>query len=221
MRKLWVVAVFTLFFAATAVADLINFNFTLGDPTSVTATAAGLVAGPSTLTSISDSTKSTIVPFAGTFVTATTGPAISLTQFGTIVIGTFTAGGTNSVLVEDSMGNVLVSGSTDDVGSLLSTVSNGTGSFLATFRVTSISPAALALFGLGPGFLPNGVVVFTIGNTAFDGTTYTAAIGGGAVTIQTPTAVPEPTGLGILGMGLLMIAGGFRRWQATQHAPWQ
>jgi hypothetical protein len=212
VKKLWVVAVFTMLFAATALADQINFNFTLGGPTSVMATAAGLNSGPSTLTNISDSTTSTIIPFTGTYVNGNTGPAVSLMQFGNIVLGTFMGAGPNSVLVVDSLDNVLVAGSMDDNASLLSTVPAGTGSFLGTFHVTFVDPAVLALFGFGPGFSPNGSVAFTIGNASFDGTTYTGAIGGGAVTIQT-AAVPEPMGLGILGTGLLTVVAFWRRWQ--------
>ncbi len=214
MRKfVWVVVLLSLSFAATAaVADQINFNFTTGSPTSVTATTAGLMSGPSMLTNISDSTTGLIVPFTGKYVNGNTGPASSLMQFGNIVLGTFTAGGTNSVLVKDSMGNVLVAGDMQDGASLLSTVPAGTGSFLATFHVTFVDPTILALFGVGPGFSPQGSVAFTIGNANFNGTTYTGALGGGAVTIQSvATPVPEPAGLGILGMGLLTVAGGLRR----------
>ena len=51
MRKFWIVAVFTLLVAASAVADQINFNFTIGAQGSVTATmATGLMSGPSMLT---------------------------------------------------------------------------------------------------------------------------------------------------------------------------
>jgi hypothetical protein len=212
VRKLLVVVVFALLLAAPVVADQINFNFTLGATGSVTATlAGGLTSGPSTLTDISDSTNSLIIPFPGTYVNGNTGPATSLTQFGNIVLGTFMGAGPNSVMVVDSLNNVLVAGSMDDNAALLSTVPAGTGSFLGTFHVTFVSPAALALFGLGPGFSPNGSVAFTIGGANFDGTTYTGVIGGGAVTIQT-TPVPEPAGLGILGMGLLTVAGLWRRW---------
>jgi hypothetical protein len=213
VRKLLVVIGFTLLLAATAVADQINFNFTVGSPTSVTATSAGgLSSGPSTLTSISDSTTSVIIPTAGTYVNGNTGPAVSLMQFGTVVLGTFMGAGPNSVLVVDSSNNVLVAGSMNDSASLLSTVPAGTGSFLGTFHVTFVSPAALALFGVGPGFSPNGSVALTIGNASFNGTTYKGAIGGGSVTIQSTAAVPEPMGLGILGIGLLTIGGLWRRW---------
>ncbi len=210
MKKLCVVAVFSLLLAATAVADQINFNFTVGAPNSVVATNAGLTSGPSTLTNISDTTSGLILPASGKFINGNTGPAISLNQFGNLVIATFLGSGPLSVLVVDQFNNVLVAGSMDDNGSLLSTVPAGTGSFLGTFTVSFVNPAALALFGLGPGFLPGGSIALTTGNATFDGTTYTAAIGGGAVTIQTPT-VPEPTSLMLLGSGFLAIGGILRR----------
>jgi hypothetical protein len=220
VRKLLVVVVFTLLLAATAVADQLNFNFTLGASGSVTATSAGMTSGPSLLTNISDTTTMVIKPFAGNYVNGNTGPAISLMQFGPVVIATFDAGGPNSVLVEDAAHNVLVSGDMDTNGSLLSTVPAGTGSFLGTFHVTFVSPVALALFGLGPSFEPNGSVALTIGNASFNGTTFTGAIGGGSVTIQS-AAVPEPVGLGILGMGLLTVAGGLKRWRTPHDSPSQ
>ena len=214
MKRLALVAIAVLSLAVFAVADQINFNFTIGPPSSVVATLGGLTSGPSMLTSISDTTTSTNIPTPGTYVNGNTGPATSFVPIGsppTLLLATFSGLGGNSVLVEDSMGNVLVSGSMQDNATLLSTFPIGTGSFLGTFDVSFVSPAALALFGLGPSFQPVGSVAFTFAGATFDGTTLTGLIGGGSVTIQTPTATPEPAGLGIVGMGLVLIAEFSRR----------
>lgn len=220
-KRLPLVAIAVLSLATFAVADQINFNFTIGATSSVVATTGGLTAGPSMLTSISDTTINMNVPFTGTFVNANTGSG-SLVPLGsppTLIVGTFAALSGTSVQVVDAANNVLVSGSMMDNSSLLSTLPGGTGSFLGTFNVSFVSPGALALFGLGPAFQPVGSVAFTFANANWDGTTFTADIGGGAVTIQTPTTptVPEPAGLGILGAGLVAIAGFTRRWRTSQR----
>ena len=221
MKRLALVAIVLVSFAAVALADQINFNFTIGGANSVVATSAGgLTAGPSMLTSISDTTTNVNVPFTGTFVNANTGPAFSLVPIGPppTIVGSFAGLGGTSVLVVDAANNVLVSGSMQPNASVLSPLPGGSGSFLGTFDVSFVSPAALALFGLGPTFQPIGSVAFTFANASFDGTTLTAAIGGGAVTIQTPAApppIPEPAGLGILGVGLTAIAEIARRWRAS------
>jgi len=222
MKRLALVAIAVLSLAVFAVADQINFNFTIGPPSSVTATSAGgMTSGPSMLISISDTTTGVNIPQIpnGTYVNGNTGPATSFVPIGsppTLLLATFSGLGGNSVLVEDSMGNVLVSGSMQDNATLLSTFPIGTGSFLGTFDVSFVSPAALALFGLGPGFQPVGSVAFTFAGANFDTTTgtLTAAIGGGSVTIQTPTPTPEPAGLGIVGMGLVLIAEVSKRLRA-------
>jgi hypothetical protein len=171
------------------------------------------------LTSISDTTTNTNIPTPGTFVNAITGPASSFVPIGsppTLLLATFTGAGANSVLVVDAANNVLVAGSMEDNASLLTSLSVGTGSFLGTFDVSFVSPAALALFGLGPGFQPVGSVAFTFASANFDGTTLRGAIGGGSVTIQTPIPTPEPAGLGILGMGLVVIAEVSKRLRARR-----
>jgi hypothetical protein len=44
--------------------------------------------------------------------------------------------------------------------------------------------------------------------------TCSAQLSTAGISIQTPTVVPEPAGLGLLGMGLLTVAGGLNRWRA-------
>ena len=187
-----------------ALADQINFNFTVGGPSSISASAAGLSAGPSDLTSISNSTTSVIVPMTGTFVDAITGPATSFV-ISTLIVATFNGAGPGSVLVTGP-GGVLVSGSMLDGASLLSTFPAGSGSFLGTFDVSFVSPAALALFGLGPGFDPVGSVAFTFAGANVSGGVLTGNLGGGAVTIQTPPQpVAEVSTLLLTAGGLLLM----------------
>lgn len=217
-KKIWALGVVILSFAACAVADEINFNFTTGPAASVVATSAGFTSGPSALTSISDSTTMANVPFKGSFINANAGPATAFTVIGDVVAITFSASGTDSVLVKDSLSNVLVAGSMRDGGTLLATIPplGLTGTFLGTFNVSFVSPAALGLFGQ-TGFQPIGTVAFTSGSGAFDTmtSTYTAVIGGGAVTIQS-TVVSEPASLGLMGAGFVTIAAALRRRVAAR-----
>jgi hypothetical protein len=207
------VAIVVVLFAACALADEISFNFLTNPPFSgaVVASSAGMTAGPSMLTSISDTM--TNIPFTGSLVNANTGPATNFTNNTDIVAITFSAGGTNSVLVEDSMGHVLVSGSMRDGAVLLSTIPplTGTGAFLGTFDVSFVSPMVLALFGQH-SFSPIGAVAFTSGQATFNThtNTLTSVIGGGSVTVQT-SPIPEPASLGLVGIGVLGAAGLIRR----------
>lgn len=215
MKRLTLVIIAVVSLAAFAAADQINFNFTTGGPGSAVATPAGSTVGPSMLTSISDSTTGQIVPFTGNLINANAGPVTNLTNVGDIVAITFSAGGTDSVLVKDGLGNVLVSGDMRDGSAWLVTLATGAGSTLGAFDVTFVDPGVLALFHQ-TSFAPIGSVAFTIGSATFDPTTntLTAAIGGGAVTIQT-SVIPEPASLGLVGLGLLTVGGALRRWKGT------
>jgi hypothetical protein len=59
----------------------------------------------------------------------------------------------------------------------------------------------LALFGLGPGFDPRGSVSITSGGgNLVSMNNLTATVGGGTVTIES-TVIPEPSTLGLAGLG--------------------
>jgi hypothetical protein len=212
VKKLALVGFLLLAFASCAVADEITFSYIIGDPGSLTATAAGgLMSGPAMNVLVSDAQTGMKFVLDGTF-NDSTGPG-TITNFGTFIVGSFTAGGTGSVSIVDPSSNPLVTGNMKDNGAFLATFPLGTGAFLGGFDVTFVDPAVLAMFGLGPAFEPIGSVSETFASVNFDGTTITGMIGGGTVTIQTPT-VPEPAGLGLLGMGLLMTAGVLKRRRA-------
>jgi hypothetical protein len=213
VKKLALLGFLLLAFATCAVADEITFSYIIGDPGSLTATAAaGLMSGPAMNVLVSDATTGVEFALAGTF-NDSTGPG-TLTNFGTFVVGAFTAGGTNSVTIVDPSMNPLVTGNMMNNSAFLAQFPLGTGAFLGSFQVTFVDPAVLALFGLGPAFKTVGSVSSTFADVTFDGTTISGTLGGGTVTIQTPTVVPEPAGLGLLGMGLLTTAGVLRRRRA-------
>ena len=213
-------ALLVLAFGIAARADQINFNFTVGGPTSVTASkAGGMTGGPSELTSVSDSTTNVVIPTAGTFVDAVTGPATSFI-ISSIVVATFQSGGFASVLVEDAAHNVLVSGVMADGSTLLSTIPAGAGSFLGTFHVEFVDAATLAKFDLGPGFDPVGSVAFTFAGADVNAGVLTASLGGGSVTIQSTESVPEAATMLLVGSGLVVLGwGGRRRWRGALGSP--
>ena len=216
MKRLALLGVLVLSFAAAAVADVITFSFVIGPPGSLTASAGGLSAGPAANVLVSDTTTGVSFPLSGTF-TGSAGPATSFSVFPGIVLATYSAGGPNSVLIVNPASMPLVAGTVLNNAVFITTFPTGAGAFLATFNVTFVDPAVLALFGLGQGFLPVGSASLTFAGDNFDGTTVTGAIGGGTVTIQT-TPIPEPMGLGVLGMGLLAAAEGLRRMRGSLRA---
>lgn len=208
MKRLGLLGVLVLALATAAVADEITFTFVLGPQGSVTASAAGFNAGPSTNVLVSDTSTNIIFPLDGTF-NDSAGPAASFAVFPTLVVASYTAGGANSVLIVDPSNNPLVGGNMRDNGAYLTSIPNGVGDFFGTFNVTFVDPAVLALFALPPGFMPIGSVSLAFADDDLDGTTVTGAIVGGTVTIQTP--VPEPTSLVLMGAGVLAIGKFLRK----------
>ena len=218
MRKLLVVAVFSVLFAATAVADKINFLFSNGPMPSLNVSTAGLsTSTPDGLVQAKNVTTGLVIPFpSGGSLSIMTGATSSppiITP--TLALFTFSHGGMNSVVVEDSSSHILLQGTVDDQGNYFSRLPNGQGSFLSTFTVTFVDPTLLAMLGTGPGFQPSGSLSTTFLGDTCDATTMTcsAQLSTAGISIQTPTVVPEPAGLGLLGMGLLTVAGGLNRWR--------
>lgn len=218
VKKLSVVLVFVLAFGATAVADRINFLFSNGPVPSLSVSTAGLSTfTPNGLVQVKNVTKDITVPFpSGGSLSMTTGPVSTPPLFAPpIALFTFSAGGSNSITIEDSMSNILLQGTLSDSGTFFTGFPNLQGSFLSAFTVTFVDPGLLAMLHTGPGFLPSGSVSTTfLGDDCnVAAMTCTGELSTAGVSIQTP-AIPEPTGLGLLGIGLLAVAGGLKRWRA-------
>jgi hypothetical protein len=195
--------------AASAGADEITFSFVFGSPGSLAASnGGGLSAGRAIVIAVSDADKGIVLPFSG-FALASTGPATSWSVTSTDVTATFSAGGVNSLQVLDLAMSPVVLGTMEDGSTFDTTYPNGVGSLQGLFDVSFVDPAVLALFGLGPSFLPEGSVSYTFAHDNLTGGAVTGEVAAGTVTIETP--VPEPGTLALLGSGVLGLAGVLRR----------
>jgi hypothetical protein len=127
---------------------------------------------------------------------------------------TFSAGGMNSVVVEDSMSNILLQGTVDNQSSYFTRLPHAQGSFLSTFTLTFVDPTLLAMLGTGPRFVPSGSLSTTFLGDDCNTTTMSCSAQLSTAGVSIQTVIPEPAGLGLLGMGLLAVAGGLNRWRA-------
>jgi hypothetical protein len=101
---------------------------------------------------------------------------------------------------------------TDNMGTYTAVKGDG-GGFGGVYSVTYVSPKILAFFGdTGQAINPHGGISFSTGFNTYTtgGTTDSAKLGSGSITIQT-TVIPEPTTLALLGTGILGLAAVARR----------
>ena len=200
--------------ATLARADQITFSFIAASNTdTINATASGVTAGPAMNILVSDSRTGASFSLSGV-VTAFTGPATSfvVSTSPNLVVGSFKGAGFQSVLIKDGIGNVIVSGNMQDSASIVAGYPAGAGAFLGKFEVTTIASSVLSLFGLASDFSPDGSIGLTFGQTQLLGSDdLVGVIGGGTVTVQAPTVVPEPASLSLLGCGVLGAAFVVRR----------
>ena len=204
---------------ATAFGDDITFSFMLGQPQfSLSASTAGLSAGPAMNFAVSDLQTNSEFPLAGQFM-AFTGPATTFNAFPHLIVASYSGGGADSVSIVDPLTHQpIVEGALTNNAVFLTRFQNGTGFLIGTFDVTFVSPAVLAMFHLkGQTVLPNGVLSATFAGDNFDGTTVVGELGGGAITIETAGTAAEPGSLALFSMGLLVITSVWqlRRWSRT------
>jgi hypothetical protein len=84
--------------------------------------------------------------------------------------------------------------------------------FSASFIAGSINPALFSFLGAG-ALSPNatGTLTATLNGTFTPSGGYSGSVAGATVSLNAPTAVPEPAMLTMLGMGILALAGLSRR----------
>lgn len=209
MRKVRnVVALLLLVLGAglLASADQITFSFVsqAGNLTTVIASSAGLTAGPALNVLVTDSTTGVSSPLSG-LVNMSTGPSSSFTVLPTVVVSSFTAGGSDSVSIVNAITLApILTGTTNDNSTMVATYPGGTGAFLAGFHVTFVDPSVLAAFGLKT-VDPRGSLSLTFGQDVLTGKSIAGVAGGGSITV-TATPTPEPASLGLLGGGILVLA---------------
>jgi PEP-CTERM motif len=197
-----------------AMADAITFSF-VNAKSSVSINSSGLSAGPASVLLVSDTQFGSVFSLIGT-ATVLTGKASSYVASGGNLTAQYLPGSGVEVQVDSKScagglhPGVCLEGILNSNGQY--TASNrGTGSFQALFTVTYVSPYIPSLFGDPQGWQATGSDSLTTSANLFKngGTTDTAKLGGGSITYQTP--VPEPGTLGLLGSGMLGLAGVLRR----------
>ncbi len=201
-------------FSGVARADAISFSFIFGGSATVQNNASGLTAGPGLVLVVSDADTGAYYTVNGA-ASVQTGSTTSWAVASGIFNATFGAGGSVGVtgaagICPPDCGPTLLSGTMEANSLYSATLGGGNGSFHGLFNVTYVNPNILALFGLGPSFLPDGSVSLnSSSNNMVTAIRDNATLAGGTITIDTPT--PEPGTLALFGTGILGLAGMIRR----------
>ena len=201
-------------FTSIAHADAITFSF-LKSNLPVKADATGMTSGPGALVSVSDADTPFIYNLHG-HASISTGPALGYNAAGGSVVALYSAGSGTEITVDSAScvggahPGVCLLGSLNSNGTYVAT-KGGTGSFQALFQVDYVSPYITHLFGDPNLWMPIGSDSFNTSHNNFKngGKTDAASLSGGNITFQTP--VPEPGTLGMVGTGILGLAGVLRR----------
>jgi hypothetical protein len=201
MKKAVIMAVLAL--AGMALAD--EVTFTVVGPGTISSSAAGLSAGPSSVVLVTDVTNGKSEMLDTTFQ-ATAGAAHSVTVTDDNYTAFFGHGAAGSVNIPGAVtGNMLDN-------SEVTAVVDGAGSFSGEFDVTFIDPAILKALGTGPKWAPTGSVGVTFHDAHVSGQTLSGTIGGGSATVLTvETPIAEPATLLLLGSAGLLVMYRVRR----------
>lgn len=191
-------------------ADEITFTGVNFAGSTFSASAAGLSFGNVVNVLVTDNTTGKSIMLLSV-QSGSTGTATDFVP-GPPLIADYNGAGANSVLVMTG-GHTYLSGAMEDSGRLEAEWPNRAGAFLSRFNVSFVDPAVLTELGTSTRFAPEGSVSLTLGETAFDGTTLHATLGGSQITIETQavTVVPEVRSLFLYGTGILVCLLPLRR----------
>lgn len=198
----------SLLLTALCSADVVTFTFLNFNAASFAGSPADMAFGNAVNVLVTDNTNGHNM-FLTSFDSGFTGAALLFSP-GPPLVADYGAAGAGSVLVRNG-GTTFLSGEMSRGGHLEADYPNEAGGFASRFLVTFVDPAILTALGTTTKVDPDGSVVLTFDQTAFNGTTLTGVLGGGSITIETAAPVPETSSLFLALAGLLVCGLYIRR----------